>query len=195
MEEKTMSEKESLELISSMIKKTQQNLENSNGRPFLIWGYTTVFVSLLVYFVVSKTNNYHYHLLWFLIPLIGITLMMLTRKKRDKKQHVVTFLAQAILKVWTVVGIAAMLVAVGSFFANIPILGIMLLLMGMGTMITGLLIRFNLIVISGIIGMLFSALPFVVQQMEQILIFGAIFLLIMVIPGHVLNYKSRKSHV
>jgi uncharacterized membrane protein len=62
-------------------------------------------------------------------------------------------------------------------------------------MITGLLIRFNLIVISGITGLLFSALPFVIQQMEQILIFGAIFLLIMVIPGHVLNYKSRTSHV
>ena len=48
MEERKLNEKESLELIAQMIQNTKNRLETNCGMPFLFWGYTTIFVSLLV---------------------------------------------------------------------------------------------------------------------------------------------------
>ncbi len=47
MEERKLNEKESLELIAQMIQNTKNRLETNCGMPFLFWGYTTLFVSLL----------------------------------------------------------------------------------------------------------------------------------------------------
>ena len=53
MEERKLNEKESLELIAQMIQNTKNRLETNCGMPFLFWGYNTIFVSLLVWFLVE----------------------------------------------------------------------------------------------------------------------------------------------
>ena len=58
MEERKLNEKESLELIAQMIQNTKNRLETNCGMPFLFWGYTTLFVSLLIWFLVVTTGNY-----------------------------------------------------------------------------------------------------------------------------------------
>ena len=58
MQENKMTEAQSLELITSMINDSRSRLARNSGTPFLIWGYTTVVVSLLVYFMTSyKLQN------------------------------------------------------------------------------------------------------------------------------------------
>ena len=47
MEERKLDARESMELISRMIQNTRNRLENHAGRPFLVWGYTTVGIALL----------------------------------------------------------------------------------------------------------------------------------------------------
>lgn len=76
MEERKINEKESLELISQMIKNTQQKLEKHNGMPFLVWGYAAVFVSVLIWALLKNSQDYHWQFLWFLIPVIGYPTMM-----------------------------------------------------------------------------------------------------------------------
>lgn len=73
MEERKLNEKESLELIAQMIQNTKNRLETNCGMPFLFWGYTTIFVSLLVWFLVVTTRNYYWQYLWFLLPIIAGT--------------------------------------------------------------------------------------------------------------------------
>ena len=46
MEERKLDARESMELISRMIQNTRNRLENHAGRPFLVWGYTTVGIAL-----------------------------------------------------------------------------------------------------------------------------------------------------
>ena len=58
MEEKILSEKESLELISKMISETKNKLERGGGNIFLLWGYLGVCVSLIVYGLLNFTQNY-----------------------------------------------------------------------------------------------------------------------------------------
>ena len=50
MEDKRISEKESLELIARMIRETQDNTARYAAYPLLIWGYTTVAISLVVWY-------------------------------------------------------------------------------------------------------------------------------------------------
>ena len=84
MEERPLSEKESLELITRMIKNTHQKLEEGNGIPFLVWGYTSVIVSLLVWYMLTSTQDYHWNFLWFLIPLVGFPVQLFLQRKREK---------------------------------------------------------------------------------------------------------------
>ena len=81
MEEKRLDAAESLELIGRMIRNTRQRLERHSGRPFLIWGYTTVGISLLNYALNLTGADPNWSLSWFLIPVLGYTLMRLFPEK------------------------------------------------------------------------------------------------------------------
>ena len=193
MEDKVLTEKESLDLISQMIRNTRSRLEDNSGIPFLIWGYTTVIVAVIVWSLVTTSGNYLWHWLWFAIPVFGGTLWLLHNKKQlNNRSRVITFVDRAISHVWMVFGIASFMISIISFLTYIPILFIVLLTMGMATAITGLLIRFKPIIFSGFIGILFSPLCVIVRDTSSILIFAAIFVLMMVIPGHMLNYTAKR---
>ena len=193
MEAKNLNEKESLELISQMIRNSRLKLKDGNGIPFLIWGYTTFFVSLLVFFLLNATGDYHYYWFWFLIPVIGSIAMFISRK--SIKKHARNFIDRVISNIWIVTGIAAFLISLCTFFSRIPVLFIMILLMGMGTALTGLVIKFRPLIISGFIGMGSCIIPFIIKGNEQIIVFGVIYLAMMVIPGHILNYKGKRKDV
>lgn len=193
MEDKVLTEKESLDLISQMIRNTRSRLEDNSGIPFLIWGYTTVIVAVIVWSLVTTSGNYLWHWLWFAIPVFGGTLWLLNYKKQlNNRSRVITFVDRAISHVWMVFGIASFMISIISFLTYIPILFIVLLTMGMATAITGLIIRFKPIIFSGFIGILFSPLCVIVRDTSSILIFAAIFVLMMVIPGHMLNYTAKR---
>lgn len=50
MEDRKLSEKESLELISRMIQETQESKARYEAYPLLIWGYTTIVISLCIWY-------------------------------------------------------------------------------------------------------------------------------------------------
>ncbi len=68
MEEKNLTQKESLELITKMIRETRSNLEHNGGRIYLLWGYLCLVVSVVIYFLLAKTGDYRVQWLWFAIP-------------------------------------------------------------------------------------------------------------------------------
>lgn len=186
-----MKEKESLELIAQMIRNTQCKLEKGSGIPFLVWGYTTVIVSVLVWYFFSRTHNPQWNFLWFLIPLIGLPSMIFFARKQEK--GIKTYIDKVISYVWLTFGIASIVISTSAIFLwSLPILFIVVLLMSIGTAITGLVIQFKPIIFSGFAGMLLSYLCLIVKGYESILVFALIFLVMMVIPGHILNWKGRK---
>ena len=191
MEERQLNEKESLELIARMIQNTQQKLEKGNGMPFLVWGYTTVLVSLLVWHFLSATGDNRANCLWFLIPLIGGTVMFFLNRKKEK--GIRTYIDKMIKYVWLVLGFTGFMTSLTAMlFGNLPILFIIILLMGSGTAITGLIIRFSPITVAGFAGILLSLACLFTPGTGQILVFAALFFVMMVIPGHILCVKGRK---
>ncbi len=195
-QDRQLNEKESLELIARMIQNTKQKMEEGSGTMFLIWGYITVIVTLLVWGIVFYTQNYYWQFLWFLLPISGSIATLIYKKQEDKKPRVTTYIDRIIGYVWAVSGITGFLLSMVSIFVyTIPILFIIILIMGIGTTLTGLIINFRPLVISGAIGLFCSVfLPFLNWEL-QLPLFSLIFIFMMIIPGHYLNYKARKAHV
>lgn len=191
MEEKKLTEKESLELISQMIQETKNNLEKGDGNFFLLWGYLSTFISLIIYFVWSYTANPLIFWCWWIIPIIGWPAMMFIRKKKPKR--IITYIDRIIGDIWLVLGFCALAAPILSLFVPIPILFIEALLINIGAMITGLIIRYKMISITGFIGILMSFGLLFIHGEIQILIFAAMFVLLMIIPGHMLNAAYKKQ--
>jgi len=191
MEDKKLTEKESLELIAKLIQNTREKVKKNAGTPFLIWGYTTIFVALVTWYMVLTTANYHWHFLWFLIPVLGSPLNFMFFSKHRKE--VTTFVDRMVGKIWLVFGVAAILVSAMAFIVDIPILFLIMLLISMAVMLTGFVIRFNIAVTFGIFGILASFAFLFIHGTNQILLFSGVFLVMMVIPGHILNYLTRKE--
>lgn len=194
MEERPLNESESLELITRMIKNTQQKLEKVHSLPYLVFGYTTAVISVAVWYMLSTTHNPLWNLLWMLIPVFGFSILNFVNRK--SQPMIRTFVDKAIDYVWYVCGAA---VAAASFtptlWKHVPILFIVAFVISIATTITGLITKVKLMVVSGGIAILLSLILPSVKGFNAILYFGAIFIIMQVIPGHILYFKGKKYHV
>ena len=136
MEERKLNEKESLELITRMIQNTKDRMAENSGTPFLLWGYVTVIISLLVWFLLKETGNNNWQFLWFLLPVIAFPATLWSQRKARKMLK--TYIDRVVDYVWTVFGLGAFLVSCTAIFVwKIPILFVILLMMGVGTQALG----------------------------------------------------------
>lgn len=195
MEDKKLKEQDSLELIAQMIRDSRRSVEYKAGTFSLIWGYVTVAVSLLVYGGWMLTQSHAMQWCWFLIPIVGsIATWLFNRNQLSLKK---TYLDKVIGQIWMVLGLVGWGLAVvcvllpGSF----SILFLISLLMGMGMTMTGCVASYKVYIGFGVAGILLSFLCLLVKGPEQVLLFAGIFIIIMIIPGHLLNSELRKEQV
>lgn len=196
LQDKRLNEKESLELIAQMIRNTKMKMKEGSGTMFLIWGYSTVIVTMLVWSLCLYTQDYRYQWLWFLLPISASIMTIIYKKQEDKKPRVSTYIDRVISYIWWVVGVAGFLLSMVSILAyTFPILFVIVLIMGIGTTLTGLIISFRPLIVSGIIGMAASVVLSFLSWKFQLPLFSLIFLFMMIIPGHYLNHKATNSNV
>lgn len=202
MEEKQLTEKESLELISQMIQSTKDNMKVGSGNQFLYWGYFTSILSLFIFGTVYATLNGLWHWCWMLMFIFWFLMTL----KKDKP-GVMTFIDKAISRVWAIIGCLFIITAVGCIlFFMINHTSSMLLMMplsiiyaSIGVSITGILIKERwatcLPLISFAIGfyMLCELSTGGTPTLIWDLLLGLSFFVMMVIPGHVLNHKEKKQ--
>ena len=188
MEDRKLEAAESLALIGRMIENTRSRMVRNSGRPLLAWGYATVLTTLAVWGAVLYFQDPRWNYLWLMLPLLGWLLMWISREKKPEGE-VRTFVDRVIGNVWTVMGLSAWFVSMLALFMpmRLPILFIILLIMGMGTTVTGLIIRFTVQVIN----LQSLGVTLIAGDMWQPLLFIAGFVVMMIVPGHILNYKSN----
>lgn len=199
MENLKMNEAQSLSLISQMINDSRHRLARNSGTPFLIWGYIAVLVSVFEFFVLYCNLPKILLFGWFAIPILGWLLMMFFCRKNDRERGGRNYLDRVVSAIWIVFGVSFVWLYLAALVYQIPLLFLVVLTMGMGTLITGLVISHKVTMWGGFIGMFTSLIfPAIDKFMPDlwfgwdILIFAAIFLVMMVIPGHILNHKFSK---
>lgn len=210
MEEKQMTEKESLELISQMIRQTKDRLAIGSGNLLLVWGYVCVAVSLLVYGLVMYTCDARMCILYFLVPVLGACLQGYVLKRMQRKYgNAENFTTRIVNKVWGVVGIVFIIATVvcAYFFVMahtttwVAMFVLGLLAPGFGCTVTGYVLRESSMVVGGYMGialgvaMLCTVLSDSVLPAAWCLAFAASYVLMMVVPGHYLNRKARRQNL
>ena len=202
MEEQKMNEKESLELIAQMIRVTKQSIGSGSGNKFLMYGYTAAILSIVIYALVYFTGNSAWSAGWFLMFLPF--LVSSVREKRNRPK-VVTYTDRMINETWRVIGALFVLtvltmIVLGGVIGRVNfglMMPLALLYCGMGTSITGLVIKessltyFPLLALVTAIYM-FMTMPSLHTPMVWQLYFGGSFVVVMIVPGHILNAKCKK---
>ena len=192
MEDKKISEKESLELIARMIRETQDNTARYAAYPLLIWGYTTVVISLSVWYFYLQIGIWQINLLWFALPAIAGPLTIFFHRK-DKNKGTKNYIDRVTAQIWTVFGVVGFCLACMSFIIHIDILFMISLLMGMGATLTGLVCKYKPLSIAGMVGGILSFSMLFIHGNGMYLVFAIIFIVMMIIPGHIMNKYIKKQ--
>ncbi len=203
MNESNFSEKESLELISQMVKQARNNMEVGSGNVFLYYGYSALVISVLVFTLVSFTASSAWAVLWFLMFVPGIVIKI---KSGKEKPQVITYMDKAITQTWTVIGALFLLTAGAIFVFGWPVgvvpfvlmLPLSLLYAVIGTVITGVITDIKALVFLPFVAFIFAIYMLILLASGEEstpawhLYFGISFILMMVIPGHIINKKATR---
>ena len=205
MENNKLSEAQSLELIASMIQDSRSRLARNSGTPFLIWGYTTVAVSLFNALALYLGWSHAWAWSWFTIPVIGWLGMMLLFKQEPSARN---YIDRIVSMIWVVIGLSFAWLFVGAVVFGCSISFLTVVVMGIGTVLTGCVIKHRTTVICGWAAMcaslIFPIVYFIMAKSGsasaisevwiwgELIVFALIFLVMMVIPGHILNHKYNK---
>lgn len=203
MKENNFSEHDSLELIAQMIRQSKKNMEVGSGNVLLYYGYPALILSVTVYLLVHLTDKPIWSALWFLmfVPAIWIGV-----NEKKSEVCVVTHMDKAINSTWRILGQLFFLTVIGitifGYFAEscnfALMLPLSLLYAGIGIAITGIITDFKPMIYTPLaafavaIYMLVSMVANIAVADWWSLLFGASFLAMMVIPGHLLNHKIKE---
>lgn len=194
MENRQISEIESLKIITEMIKNARVNLRAKiNCNILLLWGYTTVIISFLVWGLKIINLFAWSSLVWLAIPLICLP-MTFFFNSQDKTQ-INSYIDKSIYYIVLLFVIVCTITAFLTIVIYLPILFLEQLLINMMIIIIGILIQYKPIVIGGIGGVLAAhLLLFIPDMVTQIPFFASIFIFSLIIPGHLFK-KHILSHV
>lgn len=208
MEEKEITSQESMAIINEMILRSKTRRFIGDGNILLLWGYLIVGVALMVWSLLALTHNPAMNWFWFLIWVIGGTVTPMMARRRRDKSGVSTFADKICNSVWSVVGfcaIALTFICLGFMFLcgkdvwNSQFM-LPLLIVGFAEIVQGVVIREKSLVWGGGIGMLAGLFILCCIAGDVTLyadwfmpMFIITFSLMMIVPGHILNHKSRKE--
>ena len=206
MEEKKLSERESLEVIMAMINRTKERYMLGDGNILLMWGYVVIAVSALVWALLALTHNPAVNWLWFLIWIIGgIATPVMARKKQIDK-GVKSLYDKIISRLWSIVGyatIAAVLSCLGFLLIGgkdswAMMFEIALIIVPIVEMAQGVLLDEKCFIVGGAIGLAVGIFTmcclaggvtlYAYWYMPLLMVTIAV---MMILPGHTLNYKAR----
>ncbi len=208
MEERKITEAESIEIITSMISRTKDRLVKGSGNILLMWGYLIVAVTALIWVLLVKTNNPAVNWLWFLIWLIGgiATPVMAKRKRIETGSK--SYTDKLTSYIWCVVGLTAIISAILCFgFLFIAgkdswsmMFAFALIIVPMAEIMQGLVIKENSLLTGGGFGLLIGLFTMCCISAHVVLmatwfmpLFIMAFASMMIVPGHILNSKAKRQ--
>lgn len=183
--------KESLDIIAKMMNDTRNNVMRGAVSPLLAWGWTSFAVSLLVWAGLRFTGNAGWNFAWFLIPLIGWPLL---RWLRPSDRGIITAISRSLVVIWRMLTVLIVVFALISFFVRYNVLSVILLLLAIGSFITGELIRYPFLKYSSVFGFILSASMWWLSGLPQILIFAISMITMMIIPAYKIKQELHKEN-
>lgn len=205
MDERKLTEKESLEVITSMIARTKDRYIG-NASIMLMWGYLVVITAILVWVMLVTTHQVAWNWLWFAIPVVGGIATPIMSNRQERQRVVKTYTDTVVSKIWLFMGISAMFAMVVclaiQLFSGINCWATMLvyslIVVSFAEIAQGIFIKENSLYYGGILGMIVGIITLccVVGRIPleadwYMPLFILAFVSMMIVPGHILNHKSK----
>ncbi len=207
MEDKRLTEKESLEVITSMIARTKDRYLGS-GTILLMWGYLVISVAIAVWALLAWSHHNAWNWLWFAIPVIGFPMSSAIARRQRREYGAVTYSDRVTSRLWLIFGyseIAISLMCLGFYFlASVNCWGAMLaytlLVAPAAEIAQGLIVKEKSLIAGGIVGLAIGmvticciacGITLVATWYMPLFIFA--FVAMMIVPGHIIRNKETKK--
>lgn len=196
MENINLTPEESLSIINKAIANFKLNFRETS-KVFLIWGWVLAIASLsnfiilkILYSREASTGLISLYN-WAAFILIGFLLMLFMEHKINKEKKVFSYLESYFKNLWSVTAASFFIATLLCIKLEINPPAIMLLIAGIATTTSGLLIKYKPLIIGGLTFFIFSlAATFVSNEYISLIVFAAI-ISGYLIPGYFL--KSAKE--
>ena len=190
--EENFSPQESLQLIKTMIVKARANL-SENRFYFLLWGWVT-FIAIIIQFLLKVVFKWEHHYFIWLVVIPTMIITIIYSSKRTKEFKARTYIGESMSNLWTGIGISFFVLSYiisssqqGWLFAY----PFFILFYGLGTFVSGRILKFNPLVIGGIFNWLLAIACVYVAFDYQLLIAATAILTSYIIPGHLLGSQKN----
>lgn len=198
MEKSNLTPEESLDIITKAISNFKINYKES-AQIFLLWGWILTFASFSNYIILKILHSKEaYHLMgwfsigtWVVFALIGFILRFSINRKTNIDKKVYSYLDSYIKNLWWVAIVSFFIATILCFKLEIAPPPIMLLIAGIATTTSGLLLKFRPLILGGIAFFAFSIATTFVTNENIALIVSAAVICGYLIPGYLL--KSAKE--
>jgi len=189
MEEKTLSPSESLRLITEVISRTQENIRE-NSFLFLLWGWLIAVASFLFFFFEHYTSFSYFFIPFPVVAIAGVITTLLHFRKRNATAtltHLTVFLS----KLWLVLGLSFFTVVFINVSRGLLPFTYTLLIAAIGTLVSGLVMKFNPLIVGGILLFIASVFSVFIPDTYKVLVHGMAIMAGYLIPGYWLKFSSR----
>lgn len=187
---------QSILIIEEMINKAK-NRFSENGFLYLLWGWV-VFICGTGQFIMMQLKVKQHYLIW-LLTWVAVIIQFIYLAKKKNSQRVVTYTDDIIKYVWlsfvmmgVIFGflIGKRLAPEQFFFYNLSFL----VLYGMPTFLSGIILKFKPLVMGGIGCWLIAIAAAFIPETYHSLLFAAAVVIAWIIPGYLLRSKYKKEN-
>lgn len=182
MEQNTqMTAEQGLSIINETLSRSRRSIIKRSGAHLTIWGCLLTVISLTIYLFWRHTGSAMWNLLWFAMPVVGLTLA--STLERNSEKVPMNFVADQLKWIWVLFGAFSMILFIMSIFGlHINISLAIILMFGFAEANSGAALKNWLITIAGVITGVSGAIAafILAESYSQMLIFtiaGAILIL------------------
>jgi hypothetical protein len=187
-----MESEKQLQLIEEMISTAKGNLKEGSIF-YLIWGWLVLAAALLNYSLLNYTDYVHHWIGWPVLMSLGAIISGIVGFKMERKRTIKTYVDRAIGFLWVGFG-ATLLVLIFSmmYLGVLKTYPILILLYGLGTFVSGGILKFKPLIIGGILCWIIGAIAVHANFSQQLLLIALAMIVSYIIPGHLLAAKPKK---
>lgn len=192
--ETKLTEQESLKIIQEMIATSKSKLKD-NSFFFLLWGWLVLIASLSHYALLRFTGLHEYaYLPWPILMLGGAIVSVIAGIRMGKRAKVISHIDKLIIYLWWGFMFTLLVVLLMTSFEKIPWTSaypMIIALYGLGTFVSGGVLKFKPLIIGGIASWILSVLTFFVAPINILLMMAVSIIIAYLIPGYMLKYKEE----
>jgi hypothetical protein len=191
--ETNLTEQQSMKIIQEMIA-TSKNRIKDNSFFYLLWGWLVLIASLSHYLLLRMSYYEYAYLPWPILMFGGMVASIIAGIRLGKKAKVVSHFDKTMIYLWYGFFFTLMVILVMAAYQKIPWTSanpLIISLYGLGTFVSGGVLRFKPLIIGGISCWIISVIAFFVAP-ENVLLLTALSIIISyLVPGYMLKSKEN----